>query len=136
MDKKDKILKLYYDENLKMVEIANRIGVSKQYVSKIIKKDDRYQYKKEKLKQESKIRKNQYTNRKVKELREEKNRIEAEVKQKHLQATRELSSGYPIINNRAFRKWNASAYKYNKRKDCFEFDKKLIRSYAIPKYVK
>ncbi len=84
MDKKDKILKLYYDENLKMVEIANRIGVSKQYVSKIIKKDDRYQYKKEKLKQESKIRKKQYTNRKVKELREEKNRIEAEVKQKHL----------------------------------------------------
>ena len=55
MNKKDKILKFYYDENLKMVEIANKIGVSKQYVSNIIKKDDRYQYKKEKLKEESKI---------------------------------------------------------------------------------
>lgn len=136
MNKKDKILKFYYDKNLKMVEIADKIGVSKQYVSNIIKKDDRYQYKKEKLKEESKIRKKQYINRKVKELREEKNRIEESIKQQHLQATKELSSGYPIISNRAFRKWNASAYKYNSSKGCFEFDRKLIRSYATPKYIK
>lgn len=46
MNKKDEILKFYYDENLKMVDIANKIAVSKQYVSKIVKSDNRYKEKK------------------------------------------------------------------------------------------
>lgn len=82
------------------------------------------------------MRKKEYTNQKVKAIREEKNRLEASIKEKHLQATRELSIGYGTISDRAFRKWNSSAYKYNQNKNCFEFDRKLIRSYAIPKYVK
>ena len=38
----------------------------------------------------------------------------AQLRQMHIQASRELSGGRKTINNRAFRKWNSSIYNYNK----------------------
>lgn len=42
MNKKDKILKMYYDEQLRQNDIANKLNVSQSYISQIIKKDKRY----------------------------------------------------------------------------------------------
>lgn len=54
MTKKEKIILLYYNENKKIVVISKELKVSKQYVSKIIKLDDRYFIEKEKRKNEAK----------------------------------------------------------------------------------
>ena len=40
--KKEKIIYMFYEEKIKQEKIASEIGCSQQYVSKIIKKDNRY----------------------------------------------------------------------------------------------
>ena len=72
----------------------------------------------------------------MRKKREEKIALDAIVKKQHIQAVSELSAGKAMISNRAFREWNKSAYRYNKKKKCYEFDKKLGKSYAIPRYIK
>lgn len=42
MNKKDEILKLYYEDYLKQQNIAQKIEVSQGYVSQVIKTDKRY----------------------------------------------------------------------------------------------
>lgn len=136
MNNKEEILRLFYDENIKIVDIASKINVSRAYISKVIKKDDRYEEKKKSQKEESKKRKKEYTKLKMKQIREEKATQDAYIKQQHLQATMELSKGKATISNRAILKWNSSAYKYNSNKKRYEFDRKLNKSYALPKYIK
>jgi len=46
-DIKQKILKLYYEEHKRPVDIAPIIDKSPQYVSKVVKKDTRYESEKE-----------------------------------------------------------------------------------------
>ena len=43
MDKKEQILDLYFNKHLKQKQIAETLTCTQQYVSKIIKKDERYQ---------------------------------------------------------------------------------------------
>ena len=43
MDKKEQILDLYFNKHLKQIEIAEIVNASQQYISKIIKKDGRYE---------------------------------------------------------------------------------------------
>ena len=136
MEKRNKILKLYYERKMKMVDIANKYQVSKQYVSKVVKQDKRYNIEKETRKELTKIKKAQYRNKKMKEIREKNMQMNEYLKRQHILDTIELSGGKNIISNRAFLKWNASAYKYNQNKKCYEFDRKLTKSYAVPKYIK
>ena len=42
MTSKEKIIVLYYEKKLNTIEISDKLHVSKQYVSKIIKTDNRY----------------------------------------------------------------------------------------------
>ena len=42
MNKKEKILKMYYEEHQKQKDIATRIKVTQSYVSQVIKDDERY----------------------------------------------------------------------------------------------
>ena len=51
MSNKDKILDLYYNEHLKQKEIADIVGTSTQYVSKVVRADSRIKQEKECLKQ-------------------------------------------------------------------------------------
>ena len=53
MNNKEKILDLYYNQHLKQCEIAKQLELTKQYVSKIVKTDERYKQVKAKKKQES-----------------------------------------------------------------------------------
>lgn len=54
MDKKEQILDLYYNQHLKQVEIVNLLNVTQQYISKIIKKDERYENEKQLRKSKNK----------------------------------------------------------------------------------
>lgn len=42
MNKKEKILKMYYEEHLKQTDIATKVKVTQSYVSQVIKDDERY----------------------------------------------------------------------------------------------
>lgn len=139
MGNKDKILSYYFSDKLSMVEIATKLGISKQYVSKIIRKDNRYTKEKadrqalSKEKQKERVKQYIY-NRREKERNE---RLTAIVEQQHIQASCELS-GRKTINNRAYRNWNSSIYEFNNNTKEYkiknEYKNKV--SYAIPKKIK
>lgn len=136
-NKKDKIIEMFFINHLSVKEIADSIGTSSAYITKIIKTDERYvkekQYRKEKSKEKRKQDKNNF----MKNKREQK-RIEDNysfVQAQHYQATRELSKSRHITNE-TYRKWNSSAYKYNPLKKRYEFDEQLGRASDIPKYIK
>lgn len=138
LSRKGHILNLYFNEKLRTVDIAEELEISKSAVSQVLNKDVRYKKEKESRKQKNKEKNNEYTKKYMKTKRKS-GTIDMEyeyMKLQHNQAITELSNGRNNINNRAFRKWNSSAYKFNKNKNCFEFDKKLIRSYAVPKYIR
>ena len=42
MNKKEEIVKLYYEDNLTQKEIAEKSGITQGYVSQVIKEDERY----------------------------------------------------------------------------------------------
>ena len=136
-NKKDKIIELFFINHLSVKEIADSVGTSSAYITKIIKTDERYvmekQYRKEKSKEKRKKDKNNF----MKNKREQK-RIDDNysfVQAQHYQATKELSKSRHITNE-TYRKWNSSAYKYNPLKKRYEFDERLGRASDIPKYIK
>ena len=51
--KKDKILDLFFNEHLEQIDIAKKLNVSKQYVSKIVRADSRYENTKQNKLQEN-----------------------------------------------------------------------------------
>lgn len=139
MTKKEKIILFYYEEKLNTIVISDKLNVSKQYVSKIIKTDPRYLEEKATRKQETKKRHN---NQKVEYNKKRRNRIknerlDAALDVLHRQASFELSRG-KTISNRAFRNWNSSIYKFHDRTKEYRIrdDYKDKVSYAVPKKVK
>lgn len=55
-----RITELYFDSKLKQVDIAKQFNITKQYVSKIVRKDPRYTEEKRLRHNKSKQRKNEY----------------------------------------------------------------------------
>ena len=136
-NKKDKIIELFFINHLSVKEIADSVGTSSAYITKIIKTDERYVKEKQYRKEKSKERRKQDKNNFMKNKREQK-RIDDNysfVQAQHYQATKELSKSRHITNE-TYRKWNSSAYKYNPLKKRYEFDEKLGRASDIPKYIK
>lgn len=139
MNLKEKIIALYYDEKMSNKSISTRLKVSTQYITKIIKKDNRYIHEKERRKSESAERKKKKNieciNKRRKKLKDEN--LDDSMKLKHIQAAGELS-GKHTINNRALKKWNSSIYDYHSKTNEFrlkeEFKNKT--SYAMPKKIK
>ena len=139
MNNKEKIIDLFFDKKLLIVEIAGKLNISKQYVSKIVRQDFRYTQEREnrklKNKEKQKKRVKNYIYNKRKKERQE--RLNAMVEMQHIQASMELS-GRNTINNRAYRNWNSSIYEYhNKTKDYRvkkDYEDKV--SYAVPKKIK
>lgn len=136
-NKKDKIIELFFINHLSVKEIADSVGTSSAYITKIVKTDERYVMEKQYRKEQSKEKRKQDKNNFMKNKREKK-RIDDNysfVQAQHYQATRELSKSRHITNE-TYRKWNSSAYKYNPLKKRYEFDEKLGRASDIPKYIK
>ena len=136
-DNKDCIIDMFYNNHLKVKDIAIKIKVSSAYITKIVTEDSRYTAEKEYRKnisiQKRKISKNNF----IKNKREKK-RIEdnySVIQSQHIQAAKELSKSR-YLTNESYRKWNSSAYNYNPSKKRYEFNEKLGRSADVPKYIK
>lgn len=139
MSNKEKIIILFFNKKLSIIEIADKLKITKQYVSKIVRQDTRYSKEREnrklisKEKQKKRVKDYIYNKRK----KERQERLNAIVEMQHIQASCELS-GRKTINNRAYRNWNSSIYEYhNKTKEYrIKKDYKDKVSYAVPKKIK
>lgn len=60
MNKKEQILKLYFEEHKTQEQIAKEVSVTQPYVSQVVKSDPRLKKKKENSTQESKQKKKAY----------------------------------------------------------------------------
>lgn len=109
MSNKDKICDLFYNKHQKQQEIANTLGISQQYVSKVIKEDQRY-------KQEKEQRHTQHIKqRQIKQTQYIKSKKEQEIREyeylKYLQFcnSREMSKHY-LTNSQQLSKWEKEFY--------------------------
>lgn len=139
MRNKEKIIVLFFNEKLSIIEIAHKLKITKQYVSKIVRQDKRYAKEREtrklsnKEKQKKRVKDYIYNKRK----KERQERLNSIVEMQHIQASCELS-GRKTINNRAYRNWNSSIYEYHNKTKEYRIKKDYQDkvSYAVPKKIK
>ncbi len=130
----EEILKMYFEDKLKQIEISNKLNISKYKVSSVLNKNENYLKEKEYRKE---INRQKHIEDTKKYIISKRNELDMEylyLKQLHLQATSELSERR-TISNKAFRDWNSSAYKYNSKKQCYDLDKKINAGYDVPKRI-
>lgn len=134
----EKILEMYFSRKMKQIDIAKELNVSKYKVSRVVTKDLRYEKEKEDRKEKNKHKHNEKTKQYISQNRKNKKDIMgyAELKQMHIQASIELSGGRKPINNRAFRNWNKSAYKYDRKSQSYILRKDIVTGIDAPKKIK
>lgn len=134
---KDAIVGLYFIKKLRVVDIAKQLEISKSAVTQVLQKDKRYLKEKEFRKQQNRKKNIEYTKKYIASARKQKSRDldYAILRQAHEQASRELSGGRKPINNRAFRDWNPSIYKYDKKTKSYILKKNIIAGADVPKRI-
>lgn len=139
MSKKEKIIFLFFENKLTTIEIASKLKVTKQYISKVVKQDSRYMQERENRKEKSKQKQKQRVINYISKMRKEKRQdsIKDAMELQHFQASCEMSKG-KFINNRAFRDWNSSIYQFHNRTKEYRLKKEFVDkvSYAAPKKIK
>ena len=137
MEKVAIINDLYFEQRKSLTEIAEIINTSVSYISKILRKNEMYKIEKEKRKEENQKRRKKVQKDLIYSKRESKTDIDyINLKNKHEQDINELSK-HSTIGNHALRKWCNSAYKYNNKKKCYEFDtQNLLKPADFPLYIK
>ena len=138
MNKKEKILKLYFEEHKTQEEIAKEVSVTQPYVSQIVKIDPRLKKKKEDSAQESKQKKKAYNKDYWKHYQRKKSNDMQEYEQ--LKATldkdaQELSYNKGI-SDYAFAKWNRGMYNYDKNSSDLVLKKNITVSIDVPKRIR
>ncbi len=132
----DKVLNMYYIGKKKQIEIANELNISKYKVSRIVRKDTRFNKEKEDRKLLNKKKHIENTKHYINKKRKIKRDIDyAILKKQHEQASRELSGSTNYISNRALKKWNSSAYKYNEKDKSYVLRKEINAGRDIPKSI-
>lgn len=132
----DIILKLYFDDKLKQIEIAKTLNISKYKVSRVVSKDNRYINEKERRKAQNKIEHIENTKKYVKAVRS-KNDVEYEkIKSQHIEAVRELSSNNRTISNKTYRDWNTSVFEYNHKTKSYHLCKEINAGADVPKRIR
>ena len=116
MQNRENILDLYYNKHLKQKEIATIVGVSKQYVSKVINTDSRCKEEKQTRKDENAIKRKNYMKQYYKDYERPKKEDNSYEQLQALlyQDSLELSYSSNNINNYAFAKYNSSIYHRDK----------------------
>lgn len=116
MENQENILDLYYNKHLKQKEIATIVGVSKQYVSKVVKTDNRFKEEKQTRKDDNAIKRQDYLKEYNKTyIRPKKGDNSYEQLQALLyQDSLELSYSSSNMNDYAFAKYNSSIYHRDK----------------------
>ena len=136
MSNKEQILNLYYNEHLKQKEIADIVGTSTQYESKVARADSRINQEKECRKQTNSEKRKLYMqnyfktyNRPKKEDLAYQQTI-AQLEQDIL----ELSFKNNNISDYAFAKWNSSAYHTNSKGNLV-LNRNLKVGFDLPKSI-
>ena len=138
MNKKEMILKLYFEEHKTQDEIAKEVSVTQSYVSQVVKSDPRLKKKKEDSAQESKQKKKSYNQNYWKNYQRKKSNNMQEYKT--LKAildkdTQELSYNKGI-SDYAFARWNRGMYNYDKNSSDLVLKKNIIVPIDIPKRIR
>ena len=138
MDKKEQILDLYFIKHLQQTEISKQLQVSQQYISKIVKKDERYKhekdYRKSKNAEKRKIYQMEYQKNYV---RKKDNDIAFEALQAQLaQDARLLSYRAYNLSIYALKKSNSSIYEYDKNRNQYVMLKGIKASIDLPKRIR
>ena len=107
------------------------------YISKILRKNEKYNEEKEKRKNENLLKRRKVQKDLIYSKRKSNIDIEyIKLKTQHEQASMELSKR-SILGKDTLRKWCSSAYVYNKSKKRYEFDtKNLNKPSDFPSYIK
>ena len=130
---------MYFIENLRPVDIAKKLDISKSAVTQVLKKDKRYVQIKQERKSKNQKKHIEATKEHIKTKRKiaqfKNNADDLILRNMHNQASAELSQPRKMTNM-AFRNWNKSAYSYNEKKRRFEFREELGRAADVPKYIK
>ena len=137
MEKVAMINELYFVEKKTLTEIAEVINTSVSYISKILRKNEKYNEEKEKRKNENLLKRRKIQKDLIYGKRKSNIDIEyIKLKTQHEQASMELSKR-SLLGKDTLRKWCSSAYVYNKNKKRYEFDtKNLNKPSDFPSYVK
>ena len=138
MNKKEKILKLYFEEHKTQEQIAKEFSVTQSYVSQVVKSDPRLKKKKEDATQESIQKKKLYNKNYWKHYQRKKSNDMQEYEQ--LKATlakdaQELSYNKEI-SDYAFAKWNRGMYSYDKNNSDLVLKKNITVSIDVPKRIR
>ena len=130
------IISKFYDFHEKPNDIAKELEVSPSYITKIIKKDDRYSsekaYRPEISKENRKVSKREWI--KNKRKTEADKQLDEMLKKQHIEASKELSYSYEM-SDLAYVKWNRSAFVYDKNSSDLVLNKKLKCGADVPKMV-
>lgn len=130
------IISKFYDFHEKPNDIAKELEVSPSYITKIIKKDDRYSsekaYRQEISKENRKVSKREWI--KNKRKTEADKQLDEMLKKQHIEASKELSYSYEM-SDLAYVKWNKSAFVYDKNSSDLILNKKLKCGADVPKRV-
>ena len=137
MAKKDEIIALYFEEKMNTIEISKQVNVVKSYVSKILKQDIRYDAEKQRRKDENKIKRKNFNKENMRRVRKDSYITNEILEAQHYQASCELSKR-KTIDNRVFRNWNSSIYRFNERTQEYKVKEEIKDkvSYAVPKRIK
>ena len=138
MNKKEKILKLYFEEHKTQEQIAKEVSVTQSYVSQVVKSDPRLKKKKEDSAQESIHKKKLYNKNYWKNYQRKKSNDMQEYEQ--LKATldkdsQELSYSKGI-SDYAFAKCNRGMYNYDKNSSDLVLKKNITVSIDVPKRIR
>lgn len=136
MSNKEKILDLYYNQHLKQNKIAEIVGTTTQYVSKVVRADKRNKQEKEKRKKENSENRKVYLQEYFKTYdrpKKEDNSYEQMLAQQR-QDSMELSFSNNNISDYAFAKWNSSAYHTNSKGNLV-LDRNLKVGFDVPKSI-
>ena len=135
MKKQERRKEINNDEKYRQKEIASMLKHRCQEVSKVLLQDSRYKEEKERRKKASKQKHTQKTVNYIKKKRQANTDIGYEqLKQMHIQASQELSSPRRM-NNRTFRNWNSSIYKYNTKTKSYYLKKGIVTGNDVPKKI-
>lgn len=140
MNNEEKILDLYYNQHLKQKDIAVLIGVSKQYISKIVNKDTRNDQEKQIRKDNNNVKRKDYMkeyfknyirNTKGKENMQEYYNLLAMINRDNRILSTKLE-----MSDIAFAEWNRSIYDYAEKRSDLVLKKDVNVTFDVPQVVR
>ena len=134
MGKNEGIIRLFYEEHKRPTDIAEELEVSKSYITKVIKKDERYdeekEYRKNKSKENHKACKRNYINKK---RQAEKQEYQAMIIQ--INKDNEYLSTKTQISDLDFAKWYRGMFQYDKNSSDLVLKRGFKFAFDVPKRV-